>query len=1411
MTYKLDHKNAVNAGVQKLFKKFNKGNPITQEQLMRLREEYPDTELADAIQKAYITLDAKVNRKAKKIALAVHAKYGTRNVPYHYLLEKVLIYKQRYNFSDDVFIRFQQYYEKHLLQQQSPEILHPAGKLMKNLGYVDFKYSPNVSNLSDTDYSYLQEIIKLNAMTKQLYAQAYVQSHTYELTINSTEILNRDFNPSLGDSKIGPYIHPVIVAFFIDKIKEIDTHFIFSNIANIVESRYYNKPLNMIDLKLFNALIRDPNDMVCNSQSVYGDLLSRAKIQHYMWENIVNMREGNFYRKPAFVALVQELQSCRSFTQDEHNYLYGNIDGLLLRRLFAAFSFSPTLTYSYQTPAVHQIQTPGSIVPLTMGYVSYSNSINPFHQYIRPVVSSIPFIHIRMPMYVHQSLAPRPDPGQPTLPCIDFQNVLSKQSLVNNVYNASVMNTHVIYSYGVLVFYVDKREYKIHQPYLNATTLSNIIFPSGLPTTILQSNLHSLNKSVKINYKNEINLTIKNKEYKYHLQSVVLAETIKLPLNDPMPPHTIATRDARYKIEPKEIISHSSTVFLVRPSEYTFDPLANSRSLTNSGALFGMTGDKLTFQKLMVELKTIINTLECDAELKVKITRFYNILQPIEVDFVDLFKLQVLINSLKSIIQYYPAQVSLWYHAGFMCLVLLSLSIQEIVKALQAKQLTHPFSESTHKDMIDSMKKRFKDVIPKFRYSHDAANHSYTPITRFYTYRFIIRINLCRNVVDLDRHVNSWLGWRNDDTKILYQIEDTKELNQSSFQKYIEHIQTNDFSIEEEYIRRNPGYWCNRYVQLKYNEYMTLTGGSRRAGTDTSLITLHDDNDFLMFNETRIKTLHSDIDSISLDEIIKKIEKDIQYIHDGTHATFSYDVFLVNKYLSETRIPNILKRISTARHIDGARDQLHRCMEQMKELLDIHKERIQKKEIDRIIKIIESQSHAELLKSDIITSPVKYFLGAKVHYYIYNWLVGTHIQHIIDILVNTDKEAVSEEIQKLNDAQANLQIYIDTYKEQFDKANAAALHAKQAKEDRIKVMKAKNEEWIVKKRNAWDAEDVDRQKDSPRPHVVVPPYGVALAVAPVAPLQFTHDDQLRSRRLASHEQPEEYWVGQDRPAQQPPAAAQQPPAAARQPVAAARQPVAAQQPVPPQRVPSVDRFNSAKRPIIFLFTELFQSSNVEWPLYISKIFLKEIKIIIEILKRVQIDDTNMPKLLNILRYIIRYNEYNTNDSNINDYVQNIKDIIIYDITEYYESLQDILEYDISLLLTFLIEIFRSELYSQSGGGYIAGLPSNHNYVELDKFTYEEQIWHRYDPMRLNMDKGYHNLGITPPAKHIIAIAKEKDINTADYDCNDIDLHSNMERGNHYPHVYLRYKIEMYGMIFVYRPEISNMPLHGIIT
>jgi hypothetical protein len=215
----------INEEVDKLFRKHKKG--LTQKEFMELRDEYGDPDFVDKLQKAYIHEDNRVNKKAKKVLRVVKEKYGDKELPYHYILEKVAQFKKKYNFSDAVFLRFQEIFENELMGSKSKEILIPSTKMMKVLGYLDLNYSKNLNkSLTDADARSIQEIIKLNSnpFFKDKQRQVIMQSHTYKI-VNS---VNTSYNPQLGDSNTGPLVHPVIAAMFIDKIP-IFTPSIFYN------------------------------------------------------------------------------------------------------------------------------------------------------------------------------------------------------------------------------------------------------------------------------------------------------------------------------------------------------------------------------------------------------------------------------------------------------------------------------------------------------------------------------------------------------------------------------------------------------------------------------------------------------------------------------------------------------------------------------------------------------------------------------------------------------------------------------------------------------------------------------------------------------------------------------------------------------------------------------------------------------------------------------------------------------------------------------------------------------------------------------------------------------------------------------------------------------------------------------
>jgi len=532
--------NNINDEVDKIFKKHKNG--LTQKEFMDLRNQYGDVEFADKVQKAYINEDNRVTKKAKKVVRIMKEKYGEKQLPYHYLLEKAAQFKRKYNFSDAVFTRFQEIYEQELIGSKSQEVLMPSTKMMKILGYLDLDYSKNLNkSLSDADARSIQEIIKLNSnpMFRDKQRQALMQSLTYK-----TAHVAGQYRPELGDSNSGPLVHPVIAALFVNKIDILDKHFLYSNLANIVDCRYNNKPLEYItDIKLFNALVRDPNDILCNSHSPYTDLLARVKIQHCLWENVVNFREGRYYRVPAFNMLLQELENCNLLSNGEKSLMYGNSDGTILKRLLNAFSFRPTVIYH---------------MPKDMDTRVLFNS-NPYQQIVRPIVSSTSIIHLKPPMQLDKSLPPKK---------ITLTDSLKQTQLVIEHGKMILKETHITYSNGVLFFYVDRRQSRIYDTKLAGTTFSNVDlnFSSGIPYSVISS--YDTINDVEVIIQDIININ----DNQYILKSVVIAEV--LPLK-----------------EGKEVIINSSTIFNenkdltnggFKSNWYRYDPIGLNNTILTS-------------------------------------------------------------------------------------------------------------------------------------------------------------------------------------------------------------------------------------------------------------------------------------------------------------------------------------------------------------------------------------------------------------------------------------------------------------------------------------------------------------------------------------------------------------------------------------------------------------------------------------------------------------------------------------------------------------------------------------------------------------------------------------------------------------------------------------------------------------
>lgn len=460
--------------VQKLFKKNN--GKISSADFMKLRQKYDDVDLVDKIQRAYLDKQGSITKKAKKFAQLIREKYSNQQYPFHVLLEKARLFKVKHGLSDDEFAEFQRIYEQELVGLKSLEVITPTTNMMKVLGSINIDFQGFAHKLGDNDYKILQEILKLYATSRPLHAQVLLQSMQYRDC--DFEALTGEYRRELG-MRPTESIHAVIAAMFLPKIDELETHFLHSNIAGIIKARYNSEALtNRPDYELFYALTNDPNDVVCDSKSSLQDLYNRAQVQNQLWNCVLNLRNGQYY-SAGFREFIGSVDMCKLNKQDNPDLIYGKYDGTILKRLLSAFSFRPTIV---STMPVYNIV-----------------NVNPYQQNIRPVVTAVPMINLRLPPTINDDTP------------VSLSDALDQHQYFIENGTMIPRHTSLIYSRGVLFFFVDRRaniiRYNDMQPF-------NI---ARLPLSV--SGFERLNDR-EVDYLDEI--TIRSDVYQ--LRSVVVAE-----------------------------------------------------------------------------------------------------------------------------------------------------------------------------------------------------------------------------------------------------------------------------------------------------------------------------------------------------------------------------------------------------------------------------------------------------------------------------------------------------------------------------------------------------------------------------------------------------------------------------------------------------------------------------------------------------------------------------------------------------------------------------------------------------------------------------------------------------------------------------------------------------------------------
>ena len=309
------------------------------EHLQRLQREKSDQKIVDAIYDCYKEEREDIEKLAKKIKEKMYLKYPNLSVEEY--IEKVNRYQKKYEFSNDkkkliinaIFVD-----KRPFMHEYGKDM--PYTQMSKTLGYKpqNYSYSTGKMTVQQEDMEYLNAIILLNNSTKNLHNQLKLQTFIYSFSdtvLQYTGVINR------STTDIYNCVHPVIAALFFPRIQYIEQRMIMASIADMVCKLKEGIPFHtMPEIDLYDDICRDPVDNQCtNSDSVFQNLLQRAKVQTLLWNEVLNLRQGKYYNSN-MITLMDALTACT-----KHNYApdftYVKDCGTIMRALYSAFSFRP--------------------------------------------------------------------------------------------------------------------------------------------------------------------------------------------------------------------------------------------------------------------------------------------------------------------------------------------------------------------------------------------------------------------------------------------------------------------------------------------------------------------------------------------------------------------------------------------------------------------------------------------------------------------------------------------------------------------------------------------------------------------------------------------------------------------------------------------------------------------------------------------------------------------------------------------------------------------------------------------------------------------------------------------------------------------------------------------------------------
>jgi hypothetical protein len=362
--------------VQQLIK--NGVMQLSPDTVNKLRAKYSDDNIVDSVMEYFTARRAKISKVAKIFMDAFERKYrdDLSSMSLSKFMKKTLKYKKRYNLADEELAEVQRLFESRLFNS-SPSIsaltsvTFPNTTLSRSFGYPITESTDPIKPSNADEYASVQNLLKMHQMYRSIHSYIIIQTMTF--TDLQTEAISGTFKPDRHDAN--RHVHPVLAALFLPKIDLLEERMLYASVAGIVNTRYNRERIvTKPDYELFYSMVVDPTDTVCDPSLPMKDMLNRANVQVQLWNNVYNLRNGKYF-EATNMEFIAHMDACKISSVDNPDVIYLSDEGIILRRLFAVFSFRPIVVQTQPVIGVitsNPLNLPVNVSAITsIPYISY--------------------------------------------------------------------------------------------------------------------------------------------------------------------------------------------------------------------------------------------------------------------------------------------------------------------------------------------------------------------------------------------------------------------------------------------------------------------------------------------------------------------------------------------------------------------------------------------------------------------------------------------------------------------------------------------------------------------------------------------------------------------------------------------------------------------------------------------------------------------------------------------------------------------------------------------------------------------------------------------------------------------------------------------------------------------------------